>query len=43
MLKKGQTPEQKDVFFEVNPLFKAVAEEWHAHQARWFLPFPRAR
>ena len=26
-LKQGKTPEAKDVFFEVNPLFKAVAEE----------------
>ena len=25
-IKKGETPEQKDVFFEVNPLFKEVAE-----------------
>jgi len=23
-------------------VFKAVAEDWHAHQARWFLPFPGA-
>ncbi len=26
-LKKGETPSDKDVFFEVNPLFKAVAEK----------------
>lgn len=25
-MKKGETPSEKDVFFEVNPLFKAVAE-----------------
>jgi len=24
-------------------VFKAVAEEWHAHQARWPLAFPRSR
>ncbi|MFA6030302.1 MAG: adenosylcobalamin-dependent ribonucleoside-diphosphate reductase [Elusimicrobiota bacterium] len=28
-LKQGQTPEAKDVFFEVNPLFKEVAEDNH--------------
>ena len=27
MIKKGETPAAKDVFFEVNPLFKAVAEK----------------
>jgi hypothetical protein len=24
-------------------VFKTVAEEWHAHQARWCLPFPPSR
>lgn len=30
-LKAGKTPDDKDVFFEVNPLFKEIA-----HKANWF-------